>query len=796
MKRLIGGLLLVAALCGFGGAFAWGETTPLTTLDFNIVGIGLNAGPDYQAVPKGIATQVDTTVDTGNFDVDLIVSQLPKDYRVKAELSGPAFLTPITLETRPGQPFDIPTLALTGKHTLNNIRLVDGKNTTLFGAVPQAVVIESINDPLITEVKTRELPLQELQDRGVTFDSTNFTAYEFTAAIATESGQVPLNLPVIIPDQITLPNPEDIQVIGQIGLPMPEFEVKPPAGVKVQLPPNLEVLPVMIQLKEPLDEDVDFVLPPIPGVVVIPGNIGFLHQYFSALAIVTNGAPEFSDLTIRDVKAHIKLPDGEDLTPGTDEAPGDDPLRLAKGTDGFFPREMLINHAGPDGQFGTADDISSMSPGESGQADFTIEGLKEGTHKVEFEITATLNGLPIGPVELTGTAVGAVLVRNPEFALTMSHPQTVRTGEEYDLFVTVTNTGKTTANLVSVHLDPRALSGAAFVEGETADKELDSIPPGSSGTVRYRLTAQLTGAVTASVFQSEELKGRFNLRTGVGEKGIPLSPDSLILPYTDGLSPDLVNAVVGLLGQAWSVATAPAGALPADVAPIAKQTVRDRAYDLSEAGLRILIGDEPHKALEDLTFDLFGSDKAVSGFDALRRSSTQGLKVNQALIPYLEEAVAADGLLDFQTDWADKVSYRPGHLSVATTSASLRLQLSDPAGNLMGSLDAAAELREIPYGDLFALGETGSERANLALVTTLQDGPYRLVLAAEGEASCDLGVVWPDADGTLRQLRFSGLNLPAGARAQLQLQPGVSERLRRLGYPRSKAGPIQCARVG
>jgi hypothetical protein len=217
-------------------------------------------------------------------------------------------------------------------------------------------------------------------------------------------------------------------------------------------------------------------------------------------------------------------------------------------------------------------------------------------------------------------------VRNPEFALTMSHPQTVRTGEEYDLFVTVTNTGKTTANLVSVHLDPRALSGAAFVEGETADKELDSIPPGSSGTVRYRLTAQLTGAVTASVFQSEELKGRFNLRTGVGEKGIPLSPDSLILPYTDGLSPDLVNAVVGLLGQAWSVATAPAGALPADVAPIAKQTVRDRAYDLSEAGLRILIGDEPHKALEDLTFDLFGSDKAVSGFDALRRSSTQGLR--------------------------------------------------------------------------------------------------------------------------------------------------------------------------
>ena len=165
MKRIFGTMWLVAALLGLGCTLAQAETPPLTTLDFNIVGIGLNAAPDYQAVPKGIATQVKTNVDTGAFDVDLIVSQLPKDYRVKAELSGPAFLTPITLETLPGKPFDIPTLALNGKHTLGNIRLVDGNNTALFGAVPQAVVIESINDPLITEVRTRELTLEEFTRR-------------------------------------------------------------------------------------------------------------------------------------------------------------------------------------------------------------------------------------------------------------------------------------------------------------------------------------------------------------------------------------------------------------------------------------------------------------------------------------------------------------------------------------------------------------------------------------------------------------------------------------------------------
>jgi len=57
MKRFFG-ILLVTALLWFGPTTVRGETTPLTTLDFNIVGIGLNAGPDYQAVPKGIATHV------------------------------------------------------------------------------------------------------------------------------------------------------------------------------------------------------------------------------------------------------------------------------------------------------------------------------------------------------------------------------------------------------------------------------------------------------------------------------------------------------------------------------------------------------------------------------------------------------------------------------------------------------------------------------------------------------------------------------------------------------------------
>jgi hypothetical protein len=147
---------VVLALCFFSVAAFGG---PLTSFDFNIVGLGLKADPAYQAVPKGVATQVNTGFDAGGFDLTTITDKLPKDYTVRAELTGPAFQTPRALVTHPGSPFDIPTLALLGKYTLSNIRLVAGAGTTLFGATPQAVTIESINDPLITEVATRPLRL-------------------------------------------------------------------------------------------------------------------------------------------------------------------------------------------------------------------------------------------------------------------------------------------------------------------------------------------------------------------------------------------------------------------------------------------------------------------------------------------------------------------------------------------------------------------------------------------------------------------------------------------------------------
>ncbi|MFA7402346.1 MAG: Ig-like domain-containing protein, partial [Pelobacteraceae bacterium] len=769
MKTIIRAVIAAAFLLTtavFSMADGTGQTV-LTSFDFNIVGVGLKASPEYQAVPKGIASKVNASFEAAGFNLADVIAQLPEDYTVRAELSGPAFQTPVPLVTKPGIGFDLPTLALTGRYTLSNIRLVDGNGATLFGAVPQVVAIESIPDPLITSVTTRQLTVQELQDRGVTFDNSNFTAYEFTAGIATSSGLVPLTLPVIIPRNDIAINPETFPQPDAGGLAPPGFFNTPP---QPDLPDGFVITGFMMDMGGDVEgAGIGGGLPSIPGVIVIPGNIGFLHQYFSALAIITNGAPKQSDLIIKDVKVKIILPLGEDLEPGTDAAPNDDPLRMAKGENGFFPREMTALNPGPDGKSGTLDDISSLKPSESGQADFTIEGLKEGTHKLDFEITATLEGLPIGPVTLKGKATGAVLVRNPDFAITMGHPATVRSGEAYDLFITVSNTGKSVANLISVHLDQRALSGVVFASGELPDKQIATILPGSAATVKFRLVSQRTGKVTATVFESPDMKGRFILRAGVGENGIPLSPDSLILPYVGDFPSDLVNSAVGLLGQAWSVATAPAGALPADVLPITKQTVTNRAYDLSEAGLRVLIGDTMLKAVEDLAFDFIGSNNANRGFDDLRRRSTQGRNFNTALAAIFATDVQASDVFTFQAGFAEKVSFRPAHISVITSDAPVRVRISDSAQNKSGGLAPGEALRCIPYADQLLVSESGSSRSTLSLVTKLDSPNYLLELSAEAAATFDLGIVLPDADGVLQQVKFSGVTLPAGAKASMAL---------------------------
>jgi hypothetical protein len=102
-----------------GGMVAGAEVGPLvnnlpllTRMDFNIVGLNLTASPSYQAVPKGISSQVNTAFEAGSFDLPEIIKQLPADYTVRADLTGPGFKSTVHLVARPGDPFILPTLVV------------------------------------------------------------------------------------------------------------------------------------------------------------------------------------------------------------------------------------------------------------------------------------------------------------------------------------------------------------------------------------------------------------------------------------------------------------------------------------------------------------------------------------------------------------------------------------------------------------------------------------------------------------------------------------------------------------
>ena len=52
-------------------------------------------------------------------------------------------------------------------------------------------------------------------------------------------------------------------------------------------------------------------VPPIPGVIVIPGNIAFLHSFFDVQLLIANVTPAGSQLVITGAAATLELPLGD-----------------------------------------------------------------------------------------------------------------------------------------------------------------------------------------------------------------------------------------------------------------------------------------------------------------------------------------------------------------------------------------------------------------------------------------------------------------------------------------------------
>ena len=744
--------------------------------DILLFGLGLRVEPVHQVVPRDIATIVSTFLGTSEQPQGSLPPFAP-DALVKATLRGPGVGNGLDLTAAPNTPFNIPPLTTAGTYTLDQIRLESGGEVLMRGA-PESVTIQVIEKLLVTQVTARALTAEEIREKGIVFDKTNFQAYNFTAAFAVEDTPVNISFPVVLP---ALKGASDITLQGfsapGFGATLPELKTIIPDTLRLQTQiPNLQVVGFTLTL-DGLPKDTDLVVPPIPGVVVIPGDIGFLNQMFSVMLLVGNVAPENSNLVVDALTGEIHLPAGNDTVAGSD----DDPLRMAQTVKGPSPMIQFVVQPGADGKLGTADDVGSIAPGQNGSAEYLVEGRREGTWVVEFHIGGTLHGLPVGPVQVTGRAAGSVLVRNPSFTLTFTHPETVMAREQYSLDVTVTNTSESPANFVSVNLHSRNVTGATVV-GEPS-RQIDSIPPGESATVSFDLVSRVTGKVTAATLDTDDkVQGVFGLKTAVGELGVPLSPDSLILPpEARALPPPVRNEALSLLGKAWALATAPAVAIPRDVKRLSKQIVFDRAIQTAEAGFRIRLHEPIADSIAQLAMDFIGSDflrlatlrpnpeellfaqKDFVAFDELRRRSVRGDTFASVIGAHLAPALAAAGASGFHRAFAERVSYRPPHVSVLVMgngTLPYTISVVDSAGRRVGRVDGTGKVvKQIPFGDLIPFTDSAGITVGQMIVLAAPDaGEYTVqfdpVPGASPSDAFTASIVVPTAAGGLRQVVY------------------------------------------
>jgi hypothetical protein len=768
--RLTLALITLALL----GAPAKLVSNPGNQVQIRVYGISVDtdtrpdqAGAQYtMTAVRGFPTAIHTLVGAPGHPIS---DELAAGLRVKATLHGPAYdQEGEPLEALANQPLEIPDLPVEGDYEVTGVRLEDSHGRTIVARNPllPPVQIHVIDKLLVTQVTSRPLTLEEIREKGIVIDESNFTAVNFTVGLTLGSKQVKIDLPVALPS--TKQAMADMEPPKLTSLPsvqsafdridIPNFSL---AGFQLTPPPEIE-------------EQEGIELPPINGVIVIPGNIGFLNQFFSVILQATNVAPEGSDLSLRAAQATIRLPVGKDDVSDS----GDDPLRVAKVKDKGRQKRLPLERESEPGK-----STDSIDPQQTNQAEFLVEGMREGTHRVDFDISGDLYVPALGrTVAMTGAAAGVVQVKNPTFSIGLAHPKVVREGEEYAIFATVTNTSTTPANLFQLGLNTRSLSGARPAEGEEGLRKLETLEPGQAESFEFQLVAETTGEVRGTVFLADEgINGNFLLTTGVGDTGIPLSPDTLVLPDTVSYlpkQPDLLFQAVRLLGQAYSVATAPGGTLPPEIPRVKKGFVFDKAVRLAQAGLHVRFGETPLGAVGSVLMDYLtpgrqGEDASLDernrhAFDVLRRAADAGHDFSDALGGVLANGLGDTPLAGLQADWAARFAAEQARLSVAAEveGGSVELRLTDQQGRILGRVDGQKPLdRAIPYAARLPLKTEAVDRGQMLLAPPVD--AFDLELAAVEGTRLTISLVLPGEAG-LRQVLYPPVDLPKGGNGRLE----------------------------
>lgn len=729
------------------------------SLDLTIGGVQATVTPAKPVIPKNIASgvQVVVTQNGQSLSAAQVAQYLGGPFQLQAEYSGPGLTqtveVPQSAEPQNSLIIDLPAVATSGNYTLSNLRFVVN-NQPVFDVTPSIITVQVIDQVLVTSVQTTPLTLQQIQQMGVVLDSSSYTGFQFNIGLQLSSQVVNLSFPVVFNNQ---------------GVAVPQALAPPavlPSGVSVPLP---TIVPVLLQTADggpPPTINIPggggAVPIKIPSVIVIPGNVGYLKQFFSAQLYVSNGAPAGSNLTVDNISGTITLPTA------TDGNPADAPLSLPTLTSG--PQSVTENVLAPDPS-GTPS-VPSLNPGDTGQAQWTIRGDQEGFYTINFNINATLEGLATGPFNLTGTAMGGVLVRNPYFDMTFTVPSVVRKDELFNVYATISNISQVAANNLTVSFNQNALSGVKLMS-PTVPPVIPTLNAGDSTTLTFQFQSLQTGQVVATYLKfltTDGTTGNLNFTLGVYANGTPMSPDTLVLPSSvDNLPTDVVDAAMRVLGQAWSVATAPV--LPANVLPTSTNVVTQKALALAEAGLRQSLGEPLPNALRDLGTDFFGpvSSGAIDpGFDQVLRTTPAGQNfVNVLGANLAQPATQAGGPLPYELQLAQVEASGPNFLTFAVGSgangAPVSVSLTDAAGNQMTSSTPGGSMVS---GALFPLGSSAPV-PYLGVVTAPTNSPYTLSLTGQASGSIDLSISIPNGDGTVMRGSITGVAVAAGEQMRL-----------------------------
>src|ERR1051325_9789619 len=276
-------ICLAVLSCVFVASISNAAEAPLTTLNYKIVGSYLKVSPAAVVVPKGIAGSVMVEMANADGSTKSLDNAITQGAYVEATLRGATF-SARRIIAQVNSPLMLPVMNVVGEYQLDNIRLVDSVTGEVrLEGTPSSVPVRVFDEVLVSRVTSRPLSLSEIQDKGIVIDEQNFRAVEFEVGFVLDGHTIPVKFPVVTPDfkQSTeiIPAAElqkrlveaqqintDLANNGSVTLP---DDLKA-AGL------NLQIRGANFEFAEVIEKNLRLSIPPIPALMVIPGNIGYL----------------------------------------------------------------------------------------------------------------------------------------------------------------------------------------------------------------------------------------------------------------------------------------------------------------------------------------------------------------------------------------------------------------------------------------------------------------------------------------------------------------------------------------